>query len=67
MSKISASFAKIGNFFNEVLVELRKSAWPTRQELLESTVVVIISVVILGFCVGVFDIIVIEALERIIR
>ena len=67
MSKISASFAKIGNFFNEVLVELRKCAWPTRQELLESTVVVIVSVIILGFCVGVFDIIVIETLERIIR
>ena len=67
MTKVSASFASIGNFFNEVLVELRKCAWPTRQELLESTVVVIISVAILGFCVGVFDIAVMTALDFIIR
>jgi len=67
MNKVSASFGRIGNFFNEVVVELRKCAWPTREELLESTVVVIISVAILGFCVGVFDFTVMKALELIIR
>ena len=67
MNKVSASFASIGNFFNEVMVELRKCAWPTRQELLESTVVVIISVAILGFCVGVFDLTVMKSIDIIMR
>lgn len=39
---------KIRGFFNEVVEELKKSAWPTRVELVDSTVVVLVSVVVLG-------------------
>ncbi|MBN1676507.1 MAG: preprotein translocase subunit SecE [Kiritimatiellae bacterium] len=49
---------KIGDligFFNDVIAELRKSAWPTRSELVESTVVVFFTMLILGLFVGASD------------
>jgi preprotein translocase subunit SecE len=42
-------------FLGDVRNELRKSTWPTRSELLESTVVVIISVVLFAIFVSVCD------------
>ena len=42
-------------FVGDVVAETRKSTWPERQELLESTVVVIVSVLILSVFVGVSD------------
>ena len=35
-------------FFNDVFAEGRKCAWPGRQELVESTIVVVISMLLLG-------------------
>jgi preprotein translocase subunit SecE len=46
---------KIRAFLGDVQVELKKSTWPDRQELVESTVVVVISVVLLSIFVGVSD------------
>ncbi|MBM4147424.1 MAG: preprotein translocase subunit SecE [Lentisphaerae bacterium] len=43
------------NFVGEVVAEGRKSVWPERQELIESTLVVIVSVVMLSVFVGVSD------------
>lgn len=57
---------KIANFIIEVGVELKKSAWPTRSELLESTVVVIVSVVILAVFVGFCDLLLMRLLRLII-
>jgi len=57
---------KIINFISEVGVELKKSAWPTRPELIESTVVVIASVVILAIFVGICDLILMRLLKLII-
>jgi preprotein translocase subunit SecE len=42
-------------FLQEVYVELRKSTWPTWIELRDSTVVVIIAVIVLAAFVGVAD------------
>ena len=55
MSKIADSFRKIRFFLADVKNELRKSTWPTRGELVESTVVVILSVVLFAVFVGVCD------------
>lgn len=55
MKKIVQAVTGVRDFFGEVKVELTKCAWPTRQELHESTVVVIISVILLGTFVGVSD------------
>ncbi|MFA5286798.1 MAG: preprotein translocase subunit SecE [Candidatus Omnitrophota bacterium] len=49
--------AKPLNFLREVKVELGKVAWSTREELLASTIVVIVVTVILGFFIGIIDVI----------
>ncbi len=55
---------KIKNFFGEVKVELQKASWPwdlkergfrRYKELSDSTVVVVISMILLGGCVAFFD------------
>ena len=48
-------FVRVRGFLNDVLAELKKSAWPTRKELVDSTVVVIITVLILGLFVAFAD------------
>ena len=39
------------------MVELRKSSWPTRKELIDSTLVVIVTVLILGIFVALADLV----------
>jgi preprotein translocase subunit SecE len=43
------------DFSSEVVGELKKSSWPTRQELTDSTVVVVTTVLILGMFVALAD------------
>ena len=63
MSSVSGTITAVKVFFDEVKVELKKSAWPTRSELIESTAVIIISVVLLGVFVGTTD----QVLEKVIK
>lgn len=49
--------AKPVNFIKEVKAELGKVAWSTREELMASTIVVIVVTVILGVFIGIIDII----------
>ena len=45
---------KIVNFFNDVVKEMGKVTWPTREELIESTkVTIIVCLLISGFTWGV--------------
>jgi len=46
---------KIGNFFREVKVEMQKVTWPTRDELKESTKLVIIATFVVTLFIGVVD------------
>ena len=46
---------QVRTFLDEVRTELRKSTWPAPSELMESTLVVIISMVLLSVFVGVSD------------
>ena len=48
---------KIGTFVNQVKLEMEKVSWPTKHELLSSTVVVLISLVVLGAYIGVCDLV----------
>ena len=48
-------FLKIKNFFDGVWIELKKVSWPTPTELRDSTVVVVVSVIILGVFIAVVD------------
>ena len=44
-------------FVIEVWAELKKSSWPTRKELVDSTIVVIITIVVLGIFVALADLV----------
>jgi preprotein translocase subunit SecE len=55
MNKLFSLFQTVKNFSNEVVGEILKSSWPTRQELIESTIVIIISVILLALFIGVSD------------
>ena len=45
----------IGKFLHEVRIELRKVTWPTRKELMQSTVVVLVAVAIMTTYTFVLD------------
>ena len=46
---------KIQKFVSEVIVELKKVSWSTKQELKEATYVVILSSLFLGLFIGAVD------------
>ena len=48
-------FNKVGEFIQEVKLELKKVVFPTRKEVIGSTWVVIITVLICAFFLGVVD------------
>ena len=54
-------------FVREVLAEFRKVTWPNRQELINSTVVVITVTVVVAFFLGGVDIVLARIVERILR
>ena len=67
MKKIKEMVAAVRTFIEEVRQELKKCSWPNRSELVDSTMVVIVSVVIVGVFVGASDIILRGFLNLIIR
>lgn len=46
---------KVVTFLTEVVDELKKVSWTTRKELIDSTVIVIVSLLILATYIGVVD------------
>lgn len=48
---------KIQAFFQEVSVELKKVSWPTRQQTMNATVVVITVAFIVAFFLGMVDVV----------
>jgi preprotein translocase subunit SecE len=55
MSKLKESVQTIRLFFADVAAEMKKTTWPDRQELVSSTTVIIVSVVILSVVVAMSD------------
>jgi len=47
---------KVAGFFKDVWVEMSKVAWPNKDELIGSTVIVLISLAILSLFIGACDI-----------
>jgi preprotein translocase subunit SecE len=58
--KLKQMVGKVSGFAGEVKVEMIKSTWPTRPELIESTIVVVLTVAMLSLFVGVSDAIIIK-------
>ncbi|MFH0764681.1 MAG: preprotein translocase subunit SecE [Candidatus Omnitrophota bacterium] len=48
---------KVATFFKEIKLEMTKVAWPTKNELIGSTIVVLVSLAILSAFIGVCDIV----------
>lgn len=44
-----------GKFFREVKAELKKVVWPTKKELINSTIVVFIAVALVALVIGIVD------------
>ena len=55
MNKLFSFFQAVKIFSTDVTGEVIKSSWPSRQELIESTIVIIISVILLALFIGVSD------------
>ena len=58
---------KLTSFINEVKTELKKVSWPTKNDLISSTIVVLVSVSILALFVGVCDLIFSRTINFLIR
>ena len=54
-------------FVREVMAEFRKVSWPSRQELINSTVVVITVTVVVSLFLGAVDVVLARIVERILR
>ena len=63
MEKIKEFWEKAKQFFREVRVELKKVTWPSRKETIASTSVVLITVVLVAFFLGIVDL----GLSRLIK
>ena len=67
MNKPNLGVGNLKTFLEEVKVELLKCSWPTRKELFGQSVVVIVSVIILGAFVGLCDVVNMGLLKFIIK
>jgi preprotein translocase subunit SecE len=66
MNKVKENMQGIRAFFDDVVSEMRKTTWPSRQELIESTGVVIVSVVLISVFVGICDKVLVTLLRLLI-
>ena len=58
---------KVANFLREVKIELGKVTWSTRQELIASTIVVIVSVALLGIFIASCDFVFVRFINFILK
>ncbi|MBI5966986.1 MAG: preprotein translocase subunit SecE [Deltaproteobacteria bacterium] len=63
MEKIKEFWEAMQQFFREVRVELKKVTWPSRKETIASTSVVLVTVILVAFFLGIVDL----GLSRLIR
>ncbi|MDP8299280.1 MAG: preprotein translocase subunit SecE [Candidatus Tantalella remota] len=58
---------KIGKFVGQVKSEMKKVAWPSRQELMTSTMVVLVSTLMLAVFIGLCDLVLSRVVNFLIR
>jgi preprotein translocase subunit SecE len=58
---------KIKAFFQEVSVELKKVSWPSRQQTVAATVVVIVVSFIVAFFLGIVDVVLARVVGAIMK
>lgn len=60
-------FVRIPLFFREVKIEMTKVSWPTRKELVGASWIVLITTAILTTYIGVLDVLLSNAVTKIIQ
>lgn len=60
-------FGKVGGFFSETKQELNKVTWPSRDEVFQSTLVVIFTTFILACYIGAIDVVLSGFMRIILR
>ena len=60
-------FGKIKNFFREVKIELKKVVFPSREEVIGSTKVVLVLVVIVAVFLGLIDMVLSKLIGMVVR
>lgn len=60
-------FAAVNEYIKDVRIEMSKVSWPTREELRESTLVVIVMVFVIAIFIGIVDRALSLAFEAIIK
>ncbi len=58
---------RIIQFFKDSFAELKKVTWPSREEVLASTKVVIIMILLIALVLGIFDLLLYQALYLMFR
>jgi preprotein translocase subunit SecE len=48
---------KVVGFFSDIKLEMSKVSWPTKDELIGSTIVVIVSLAVLSLFIGICDVV----------
>ncbi|MEN8191209.1 MAG: preprotein translocase subunit SecE [Bacteroidota bacterium] len=56
---------KIVNFFNDVVKEMKKVTWPTKEELKESTTIVIVTCLLISAFTYVIDMLITQVFKGI--
>jgi len=54
-------FSRITNFFKEVRAELKKVTWPTREQVIKLTIVVVVISLVFGIYIGGLDLVLTQA------
>ena len=54
-AKKESIFTRLGRWFREMRSELKKVVWPTKKQMFKNTVIVLVSVLVVGIFVWVFD------------
>jgi preprotein translocase subunit SecE len=62
--KPSSFLGRFGQFYHDVKLEMRKTSWPTRNEVWSTTIVVLIAVTFFGFYLWGVDFLVTLGFEK---
>lgn len=64
-TKKKSIFARIGNWFREVRIEMTKRIiWPTFKQVTNNTIVVIVCVVVVGLIIWLFDLLFLHGIRN---
>ncbi len=60
-------FKKIRDFLKSVRSEMRKVTWPSRPEVIRSTLIVLITVIVFAIFIGGIDLLFLQILNMVLR